>query len=106
MAMQIRKKLEQPVKILSMEMYNLGYMLAFELVFAVSLGIVKIWWPVPTWVNIFPIVFLVTVIYILKWGAGKNHPSYIISLISYSLLQPRKLRFQKPNWKRGIPRNV
>ena len=109
--MKVQKSLEKPTRILGMRMQELGLYVSLLIGLITLASLARTIVPVPRAVYGIILVLLVVSWLVLRWGERHKHPSFLISIISWTWLQPKKvnhviikLRGKNSQLRRGISR--
>lgn len=109
--MKVQKSLEKPTRILGMRMQELGLYVSLLIGLITLASLARTIVPVPRAVYGIILVLLVMSWLVLRWGERHKHPSFLISIISWTWLQPKKvnhviikLRGKNSQLRRGISR--
>ena len=109
--MKVQKSLEKPTRILGMRMQELGLYLSLLIGLITIASLARTVVPVPRTVYGVILVLLVLSWLVLRWGERHKHPSFLISMISWTWFQPKrvnhviiKLRGKNSQLRRGLSR--
>lgn len=91
--MKVQKSLEKPTRILGMRMQELGLYVCLLIGLITLASLARTIVPVPRYVYAVILVVLVLSWMVLRWGERHKHPSFLISLISWTLLQPKRINY-------------
>jgi len=109
--MKVQKSLEKPTRILGMRMQELGLYVCLLVGLITLASLARTVIPVPRSVYAIILILLVLSWLVLRWSERNKHPSFLISMISWTWLQPKKvnhviikLRGKNSQLRRGISR--
>ena len=89
--MKVQKSLEKPTRILGMRMQELGLYVCLLIGLITLASLARTIIPVPRAVYVVILAMLVSSWFLLRWGERHKHPSFLISFISWALLQPKRV---------------
>lgn len=89
--MKVQKSLEKPTRILGMRMQELGLYVCLLIGLITLASIARTIVPVPRAVYAVILFLLVVSWLVLRWGERHKHPSFLVSMISWKLLQPKQV---------------
>lgn len=89
--MRVQKSLEKPTRILGMRMQELGLYVCLLIGLITLASLARTIVPVPRAVYAVILILLVLSWLVLRWGERHKHPSFLISLISWTWLQPKRV---------------
>ena len=95
MAMVTRRYLEKKSTVLGLPMYQLGLLVLVMVILIVVSSLLKIAVPQYRWFNHLTVVVIAGGYFLLRYAAGKRHPTYLASLVSFKLLQRRRYYLPK-----------
>lgn len=96
--MEIRKSLEQKTLILGIEIRDLGVILSLFFGSMILISIVRIFIPISNWYNVAGIVAVGAYVGFVKYGLKHKHPSFIVSVFSFYLFQPKRIWMKNLNF--------
>ncbi len=86
-----RRYLEKKSTVLGLPMYQLGLLVLAMVIMIVVSSLLKLATPQYRWFNHLTVVLVAGGYFLLRYAAGRRHPSYLASLLSFKLLQRRHL---------------
>lgn len=109
--MKVQKSLEKPTRILGMRMQELGLYVCLLVGLITLASLARTVIPIPRAVYAVILVLLILSWLMLRWSERHKHPSFLISWISWTWFQPKKVnhviikpRGKNSQLRRGIPR--
>ncbi len=87
--MVTRRYLEKKSTVLGLPMYQLGLLVMGMVMMIVVSSLLKLATPQYRWFNHLTVVLVAGGYFLLRYAAGKRHPSYLASVLSFKLLQRR-----------------
>jgi len=99
--MLIKKSLEKPTLIVGVEMGDLILYLITSFGFVVVLSIMRMFIPIPAWVNLILLTVLVLGFIALRKMTQKKQTSFLKSWIFWHLSAPKKIIMDKPKFIRS-----
>jgi len=99
--MVTRRYLEKKSTVLGLPMYQLGLLVLAMVIMIVASSLLKIAVPQYRWFNHLTVVVIAGGYFLLRYAAGKRHPSYLASLVSFKLLQRRRYYLPTANSSMG-----
>ncbi len=96
-----RRYLEKKSTVLGLPMQEVGLLVGVGLVMVIASSVLKLAAPTVRWFNHLTVLVVAGSYLLLRFVAGKKQPSFLLSWISYSLLQ--KHRRYIPTSSRIIP---
>jgi uncharacterized membrane protein YfcA len=85
-----RRYLEKKSTVLGLPMKQVGMLALLIVVLSVSGNILKMLFTQVHWFNHLTLIVVIGSYALMRYAASKKHPSFLISYISYFLLQRRK----------------
>ncbi len=85
-----RRYLEKKSTVLGLPMYQLGLLVLAMVIMIVVSSLLKLATPQYRWFNHLTVVVVTGGYFLLRYAAGRRHPSYLASLLSFKLLQRRR----------------
>jgi hypothetical protein len=85
-----RRYLEKKSTVLGLPMYQLGLLVLAMVIMIVVSSLLKLATPQYRWFNHLTVVVVAGGYFLLRYAAGRRHPSYLASLLSFKLLQRRR----------------
>ena len=96
--MEIRKSLEQKTLVLGIEIRDLGVILSMFFGSMILISIIRMFIPISNWYNVAGIVAVGFYVWFVKYGLKHKHPSFIVSVVSFYLFQPKRIVMKKLNF--------
>jgi hypothetical protein len=100
--MVTRRYLEKKSTVLGLPMYQVGLLVLGMVVLIIASSLLKMFAPGFRWFNHLTVVLIAGGYFLLRYASAQRHPSYLLSLISYRVLQRR--RYYKPVVSRVLGR--
>jgi hypothetical protein len=84
-----RRYLEKKSTVLGLPMYQLGLLVLGMVIMIVVSSLLKLATPEYRWFNHLTVALVLGGYFLLRYAAGRRHPSYLASVLSFKLLQRR-----------------
>jgi hypothetical protein len=94
--MEIRKSLENPIKIQGIDASDLGLSLVLWISSCILMSVLRSLFNISPYYYIISLVSLILILLLLKRASKKKHPSFLRSEISWQFMQTNEITLQQP----------